>query len=88
VVYVHIVYPDTSQKGQQMDWMVQQELEIEFWSRYDYVSEAYGAEARQLAEMARLETQWDFEAFCIEEQDRIETCGPTFSLPADDTIPF
>lgn len=71
-----------------MDWMAQQELESEFWSRHDYVSEAYGAEARELTEMARLEMQWDFEAFCIEEQDRLEACGPTFSSPADDIIPF
>lgn len=68
----------------------QEELEAEFWGHYDYVKEAYGAEARAINESVRIEMQCAFEEDCIAAQDEIEARGgPRFYVAPDyDDIPF
>jgi hypothetical protein len=67
----------------------QEELEIEYWGRIDYIQELRAEHAEDPEGLA-FEAEWEHAEFCIRVQDDLESSGPRFKFFVDheEEIPF
>jgi len=73
-----------------IDWLAHEELEAEWNARFDYISEAYGATARDCNDFAADEAREEHHQACVRICDDMEARGGPLprDFGFDDYIPF